>query len=156
MSEGYAVVRYGDPRPLDAAGLWPEGRPGLRCPFELRAVVLDGAPPRQPRPMPPLRTGFFVRRSFRILCWYPWLLVLGRFTCFLATGLHGGCHPPAFLWPRYSYAQVFARFLNDQSGATAIEYGLIAAGISIAIITVVNGLGTNLNNKFTSINSWLK
>src|SRR3954451_7557403 len=87
MSEGYAVVRYGDPRPLDAAGLWPEGRPGLRCPFELRAVVLDGAPPRQPRPMPPLRTGFFVRRSFRILCWYPWLLVLGRFTCFLATGL---------------------------------------------------------------------
>jgi pilus assembly protein Flp/PilA len=68
----------------------------------------------------------------------------------------GACHPPAFLWPRYSYEQVFARFLNDQSGATAIEYGLIAAGISIAIITVVNGLGTNLNNKFTSINSSLK
>jgi pilus assembly protein Flp/PilA len=49
-------------------------------------------------------------------------------------------------------SKLFARFLNDQSGATAIEYGLIAAGISIAIITVVNGLGTNLNNKFTSIN----
>jgi len=52
--------------------------------------------------------------------------------------------------------KIFARFLNDQSGATAIEYGLIAAGISIAIITVVNGLGTNLNDKFTSINSSLK
>ena len=48
------------------------------------------------------------------------------------------------------------RFLRDQSGATAIEYGLIAAGISIAIIVAVNGLGTTLNNKFTSINSSLK
>jgi pilus assembly protein Flp/PilA len=36
-------------------------------------------------------------------------------------------------------------FAKDQSGATAIEYGLIAAGISVAIITVVNGLGTKLN-----------
>ena len=48
------------------------------------------------------------------------------------------------------------RFLRDRSGATAIEYGLIAAGISIAIVAVVNGLGTNLNNKFTSINNSLK
>ena len=48
------------------------------------------------------------------------------------------------------------RFWRDQSGATAIEYGLIAAGISLAIIAVVNGLGTNLNDKFTSINSSLK
>jgi pilus assembly protein Flp/PilA len=50
----------------------------------------------------------------------------------------------------------FARFLNDEAGATAIEYGLIAAGISLAIIAVVNGVGTNLNAKFTSINSSLK
>jgi pilus assembly protein Flp/PilA len=49
-----------------------------------------------------------------------------------------------------------SRFVKDESGATAIEYGLIAAGISLAIIAVVNGLGTNLNNKFTSINSSLK
>ena len=48
------------------------------------------------------------------------------------------------------------RFLNEDSGATAIEYGLIAAGISLAIIAVVNGLGSNLNGKFTSINSSLK
>ncbi|HKO69799.1 MAG TPA: Flp family type IVb pilin [Bradyrhizobium sp.] len=48
------------------------------------------------------------------------------------------------------------RFFKDESGATAIEYGLIAAGISIAIIVAVNGLGTNLNTKFTSINSSLK
>ena len=47
-------------------------------------------------------------------------------------------------------------FLKDESGATAIEYGLIAAGISLAIIAVVNGLGSNLNAKFTSINSSLK
>jgi len=47
-------------------------------------------------------------------------------------------------------------FLKDDSGATAIEYGLIAAGIAVAIITVVNGLGTKLNSKFTSISSQLK
>jgi pilus assembly protein Flp/PilA len=47
-------------------------------------------------------------------------------------------------------------FVKDESGATAIEYGLIAAGISLAIIAVVNGLGTNLNAKFTSINTSLK
>jgi pilus assembly protein Flp/PilA len=50
----------------------------------------------------------------------------------------------------------FLKFLSDQSGATAIEYGLIAAGIALAIIAVVNGLGTNLNNQFTSINNSLK
>jgi len=50
---------------------------------------------------------------------------------------------------------LIARFVKDQSGATAIEYGLIAAGISLAIIAAVNGLGSNLNTKFTSINSSL-
>jgi pilus assembly protein Flp/PilA len=50
----------------------------------------------------------------------------------------------------------FLNFLSDQSGATAIEYGLIAAGIALAIIAVVNGLGSNLNNQFTSINNSLK
>jgi pilus assembly protein Flp/PilA len=47
-------------------------------------------------------------------------------------------------------------FLRDQSGATAIEYGLIATGISIAIITVVKGLGTKLNSTFSSISTQLK
>jgi pilus assembly protein Flp/PilA len=51
---------------------------------------------------------------------------------------------------------LIARFMKDESGATAIEYGLIAAGISLAIIAAVNGLGTTLNAKFTSINSSLK
>jgi pilus assembly protein Flp/PilA len=51
---------------------------------------------------------------------------------------------------------VIARFVKDESGATAIEYGLIAAGISLAIIAAVNGLGSNLNGKFTSINASLK
>ena len=49
-----------------------------------------------------------------------------------------------------------SKFWSDESGATAIEYGLIAAGISLVIIAVVNGIGTNLNGKFTSINSSLK
>ena len=48
------------------------------------------------------------------------------------------------------------RFFADETGATAIEYGPIAAGISLVIIAVVNGLGTKLNIKFTSINSSLK
>jgi pilus assembly protein Flp/PilA len=52
--------------------------------------------------------------------------------------------------------RTFLKFLSDQSGATAIEYGLIAAGIALAIIAVVNGLGTNLNAQFTSINNSLK
>jgi pilus assembly protein Flp/PilA len=47
-------------------------------------------------------------------------------------------------------------FLTDETGATAIEYGLITAGISLAIIAVINGLGTKLNTKFTSVNSSLK
>jgi pilus assembly protein Flp/PilA len=51
---------------------------------------------------------------------------------------------------------LIARFVKNESGATAIEYGLIAAGISLAIIAVVNGLGTNLNTKFTAVNNSLK
>ena len=48
------------------------------------------------------------------------------------------------------------RFLADEAGATAIEYGLIAAGIALAIIAAVNGLGSTLNTNFTTINSSLK
>ena len=48
------------------------------------------------------------------------------------------------------------RFVKDESGATAIEYGLIAAGISVAIIAVVQGLGTNLKNTFQSVSTALK
>jgi pilus assembly protein Flp/PilA len=48
------------------------------------------------------------------------------------------------------------KFLRDESGATAIEYGLIAAGIAVAIITVVKGVGTKLNTTFTSVSSALK
>ena len=48
------------------------------------------------------------------------------------------------------------RFINDDIGATAIEYGLIAAGISIAIIAAVNSIGTSLNSTFSSISSQLK
>jgi pilus assembly protein Flp/PilA len=49
----------------------------------------------------------------------------------------------------------FLRFLQDESGATAIEYGLIAAGIALAIITAVNTLGSSLSAKFTTINGSL-
>jgi len=48
------------------------------------------------------------------------------------------------------------RFVRDESGATAIEYGLIAAGISVAIIAVVQGVGRNLNTTFTTVSNALK
>jgi pilus assembly protein Flp/PilA len=51
---------------------------------------------------------------------------------------------------------LLSRFVKDESGATAIEYGLIAAGISVAIIAVVQGLGTKLNTTFTTVSSALK
>ena len=51
---------------------------------------------------------------------------------------------------------LISRFVKDESGATAIEYGLIAAGIAIAIITAVNGLGTKLSTNFNTISNSLK
>jgi pilus assembly protein Flp/PilA len=51
---------------------------------------------------------------------------------------------------------LFARFLHDETAATAIEYGLIAAGIALAIIAAVNGVGTSLSGTFTSISTALK
>jgi len=50
---------------------------------------------------------------------------------------------------------MIARFFHDEKGATAIEYGLIAAGISVAIIAVVQGLGSKLNSTFTSVQNAL-
>lgn len=52
--------------------------------------------------------------------------------------------------------RIMRKFLADETAATAIEYGLIAAGISLAIIAVVNGIGSHLNTKFSSINTSLK
>ena len=52
--------------------------------------------------------------------------------------------------------RIFLKFLSDHSGATAIEYCLIAVGISIVILAAVNGIGTTLNTSFTSVNSSLK
>lgn len=51
---------------------------------------------------------------------------------------------------------LLVRFVTDDSGATAIEYGLIAAGISMAIIAVVNGIGSNLNSKFNTVSTQLR
>jgi len=50
---------------------------------------------------------------------------------------------------------LFARFIKDQSGATAIEYGLIAALISVVAITTLGQVGTKLNSKFTSVSNGL-
>jgi pilus assembly protein Flp/PilA len=50
---------------------------------------------------------------------------------------------------------ILKSFVRNESGATAIEYGLIAAGISVAIITVVNGLGSKLTDTFTDIKTKL-
>ena len=49
-----------------------------------------------------------------------------------------------------------SRYLNDESGATAIEYGLIAAGIAVAIIAAVQAVGTALNAKLTAVSTALK
>ena len=54
-----------------------------------------------------------------------------------------------------SMKSAFVRFVRNESGATAIEYGLIAAGISVAIIAVVNALGTQLVNTFTNVSTQL-
>ena len=51
---------------------------------------------------------------------------------------------------------VLKSFVRDEAGATAIEYGLIAAGIAVAIITVVQGLGTKLADTFTNITTAIK
>jgi pilus assembly protein Flp/PilA len=51
---------------------------------------------------------------------------------------------------------LFARFIKDESGATAIEYGLIAALIAVVIITAVTTLGTNLSGTFTTVAGSLK
>jgi pilus assembly protein Flp/PilA len=50
---------------------------------------------------------------------------------------------------------MLSRFFADETGATAIEYGLIAAGIAVAIIATVVGLGSKLNTTFTSVNNAL-
>ena len=52
--------------------------------------------------------------------------------------------------------ELVLRFLANDAGATAIEYGLIAAGISVAIIATVLGLGTNLNSTFSSVSAAIK
>jgi pilus assembly protein Flp/PilA len=52
--------------------------------------------------------------------------------------------------------RIVSRFVRDESGATAIEYGLIAAGIAVAIIGAVQALGTGLNTTFTSVTTALK
>jgi pilus assembly protein Flp/PilA len=51
--------------------------------------------------------------------------------------------------------QTIFKFLKDETGATAIEYGLIAAGIAVAIITAVKGVGSALSTKFTAISTSL-
>ena len=53
-------------------------------------------------------------------------------------------------------SKLLSRFVKDKSGATAIEYGLIAAGISVAIIATVQALGTNLNTTFSNVSTAIK
>jgi pilus assembly protein Flp/PilA len=61
----------------------------------------------------------------------------------------------SFVFGGTSLKALFVRLMKDESGAAAIEYGLIAAGISVAIITVVQGLGSKLKSTFTSVQSAL-
>ena len=52
--------------------------------------------------------------------------------------------------------RAFQRFADDERAATAIEYALIASGISVAIVSIVGGLGTNVQNMFNSVSTALK
>jgi pilus assembly protein Flp/PilA len=83
----------------------------------------------------------------------PWVEIGHPLNAFAILGL---LSPEPSSTLEFQMSKLCARFLKDESAATAIEYGLIAAGISIAIVAVVNGLGTNLNTKFTDINNSLK
>jgi pilus assembly protein Flp/PilA len=64
--------------------------------------------------------------------------------------------PPRGDQKEFAMKNLTLSFLKDETAATAIEYGLIAAGISVAIIAVVQGLGTNLKNTFSSVSAALK
>ncbi len=75
----------------------------------------------------------------------------------ISAGTTARVGPSNHVWTQeFVMKSLFKRFAKDESGATAIEYGLIAAGISVAIIAVVNGIGTKLNTAFASINTQLK
>ena len=63
---------------------------------------------------------------------------------------------PAWEQKEFAMKNSLSSFLKDETAATAIEYGLIAAGISVAIIAVVQGLGSKLNTTFASVSSALK
>jgi pilus assembly protein Flp/PilA len=52
--------------------------------------------------------------------------------------------------------RLFSKFLRDESGATALEYALIAVGISVVIVSVVNGIGSDLGIRFNSVSTSLK
>jgi pilus assembly protein Flp/PilA len=87
--------------------------------------------------------------------------LIAKFRTILASGLQSSIHG-SLRESRGRASQegglkkMFLTFLADESGATAIEYGLIAAGISLAIIATVNSLGSTLNTSFTTVNTALK
>jgi pilus assembly protein Flp/PilA len=70
--------------------------------------------------------------------------------------LYHQLHQILALSPHHRGMNMIRKFLVDESGATAIEYALLAAGIALAIVSAVQGIGPQLNTKFTSINSSLK
>ena len=76
---------------------------------------------------------------------------------FRPLGLRPAGHKPGQFWSmNMGVGKLVRRFLGNESGATAIEYGLIAAGISVAIIVAVQTLGTNLNTTFSGVSTALK
>ena len=64
--------------------------------------------------------------------------------------------PAGAIGEEQSVRKSITRFIRDESAATAIEYGLIAAGIAVAIIATVQALGTNLNSTFSTVSTSLK
>ena len=80
---------------------------------------------------------------------------LTRGSSFASRTNFGPAKTPALLSQEIQRMSLVSRFLRDEAGATAIEYGLIAAGISVAIIATVAGLGSKLNTTFTSVQNAL-
>jgi pilus assembly protein Flp/PilA len=92
-----------------------------------------------------LPTQLVKKREFQITC----------NSSFIFRALTRPAKTPALLSQEKKSMSLVSRFLRDEAGATAIEYGLIAAGISVAIIATVAGLGSKLNTTFTSVQNAL-
>jgi pilus assembly protein Flp/PilA len=145
------------------AGSAGEARPQALIPGRRTLVALEPSGVGSKRATLPsgrrFRAGGIPPDDYRSMNFSKYLIA--KFRTILASGLQSSIHG-SLRESRGRASQegglkkMFLTFLADESGATAIEYGLIAAGISLAIIATVNSLGSTLNTSFTTVNTSLK